>query len=101
MSTKTITFDVTFKGGAGEITFSAVDGLDGKKTLDADQTKPTDEQTFDVDQSTGPQNVTVGGAAPDGGFINVDVKDGDTLLTSAKYDKGEFDGKSIGYNVSE
>jgi len=102
MSTKTITFDVTFDGGAGEIRFSAVDGLPGnKKTLDADATKPTDEQSFTADQSTGPQNVTVGGSAPDGGFINVDVKDGDIVLKSVKFDKGEFDSESIGYTVSE
>jgi len=96
---KEITFVVTFKGGAGQIRFTGVDGLNGDKVLDCDGGNPTDEQSFSVDQSTGPQNVVVGGTAPSGGFIKVDVKDGDTILTTKKFESGVFGAEMIDYDV--
>jgi len=97
---KKITFVVTFKGGAGEITFTDVDGLADDTTLDCDGSNPTDVQSFSANQSTGPQSVTVGGTAPDGGSITVEVKDGDKVLKSVTFNSGEFDAQVIDYDVA-
>jgi len=101
MSKKKITFKVTFVGGAGNITFSAVDGLNADKKLSSNQDTPIDEQSFDAEQSTGAQRMNVGGEAPSGGYINVDVMDGEKALKSVQFNDDEFDGEAISYEVEE
>ncbi len=95
---KEITFIVTFNGGSGSIVFTGVDGLNGDKTLICDPANPVSPQTFTADQSTGPQTVTVGGAAPVGGSIEVEIKDDDTTIGSGTY-KDLFINQDINYTV--
>lgn len=101
METKTITFTVTFTGGAGSISFTGVDGLPKGKSISTDSNKPVSIESFTAEQSTGSQIVIVGGIAPDKGNIVVDIKDGNTLIVSKTYLSGEFNRENIGYSVPE
>jgi hypothetical protein len=96
---KEITFVVTFKGGAGEIRFTDIDGIPNGIILDCDGSNPTNEQSFTASQSTGPQNVIVGGVAPSEGSITVTVKDGDEIVVSAEFGPGPFVAQRIDYDV--
>ncbi len=96
--TKTITFQANFKGGAGEITFTGIDGLPAGATLTCDKYNPVTPQIFTSDQSTGPQNIIAGGAAAPGVTITVTILDGATQLATQDF-TGPFAGKSISYVV--
>ncbi|MFI5158750.1 MAG: hypothetical protein ACHQF4_07780 [Sphingobacteriales bacterium] len=99
METKPITFIATFSGGAGAVTFTGVDGLSEDKTFTCDPENPVSPQSFNTDQSCGPQSVILGGTAPNGGDITVDVKDAqNNLLTTGTY-KGLFVGEELDYTI--
>jgi hypothetical protein len=98
MAKTTITYTITFTGGAGTIVFSDVDGLDDDKTIICDPADPVSPQSFKADQSGGFQDATVSGTAPDGGSIVVSVKNGEKELANKKF-TGLFKQQDITYNV--
>jgi hypothetical protein len=92
MSRKTVTFQITFTGGAGTIKLTGIDGS-------ADQTF-TSDGSFTASQSTGDQHVIAGGTAPAGGKITVDISCGGKQLKSQDFND-QFDAREIDYDVPD
>ncbi|MBS1519644.1 MAG: hypothetical protein JST50_01505 [Bacteroidetes bacterium] len=92
MSRKTVTFQITFTGGAGTIDLTGIDGS-GDQTF-------TSDGSFTANQSTGDQHVIAGGVAPAGGKITVKISCDGKELKSQDFN-GQFDAQEIDYDVPD
>jgi hypothetical protein len=91
MSKKNVSFDITFTGGAGDIEITAIDGS-------SDQSFSSDG-SFNANQSTGDQDIIVGGAAPAGGSISIDISSDGKKLAHKDFKDGQFNAVAIDYEV--